>query len=164
MDVLFFVGWLVCIHQTSTSMANLNFIEVTNMTPEMFYGWSMLKYVDLKLFGNQSKIWKIRKIFSFFMYSVKNGGLDPTSKRKIFTRKRVRIYLTGIYIYICVQQATKENNQSIVNASFHVTQWNVSPFGTGLSRLKNQPCVFGGDVLRFEFIKNLNCSNKIKTC
>lgn len=46
-------------------------------------------------------------------------------------------------------QATKENEQSIVNASFHVTQWNVSPFGTGLSRLKNQPCVFGGDVLRF---------------
>ena len=46
------------------------------------------------------------------------------------------------------QQATKENNQAIVNASFHVTQWNVSPFGTGLSRLKNQQCVFGGDVLR----------------
>lgn len=47
------------------------------------------------------------------------------------------------------QQATKENNQAIVNASFHVTQWNVSPFGTGLSRLKNQQCVFGGDVLRY---------------
>ena len=47
-----------------------------------------------------------------------------------------------------LQQATKENNQAIVNASFHVTQWNVSPFGTGLSRLKNQQCVFGGDVLR----------------
>ena len=46
------------------------------------------------------------------------------------------------------QQATKENNEAIVNASFHVTQWNVSPFGTGLSRLKNQQCVFGGDVLR----------------
>ena len=47
-----------------------------------------------------------------------------------------------------LQQATKENSQAIVNASFHVTQWNVSPFGTGLSRLKNQQCVFGGDVLR----------------
>ena len=47
-----------------------------------------------------------------------------------------------------MQQATKENSQAIVNASFHVTQWNVSPFGTGLSRLKNQQCVFGGDVLR----------------
>ena len=51
-------------------------------------------------------------------------------------------------MYNLLQQATKENNQAIVNASFHVTQWNVSPFGTGLSRLKNQQCVFGGDVLR----------------
>ena len=51
-----------------------------------------------------------------------------------------------------LQQATKENEESIVNASFHVTQWNVSPFGTGLSRLKNQPCVFGGDVLRYGIV------------
>ena len=34
------------------------------------------------------------------------------------------------------QQATKEDDQSIVNASFHVTHWSVAPFGTGLSRLK----------------------------
>ena len=88
------------------------------------------------------------------MYSVKDGGLETTSKREIVKRKRVRINLTDIYLY--VQQATKENNQSIVNASFHVTQWNVSPFGTGLSRLKNQPCVFGGDVLRFEFMSLLH--------
>ena len=37
----------------------------------------------------------------------------------------------------------------MVNASFHVTHWSVTPFGTGLSRLKNVSCVFGGDVLRF---------------
>ena len=62
-------------------------------------------------------------------------------------------YLAELHTYdfLFVQQATKENEQSIVNASFHVTQWNVAPFGTGLSRLKNQPCVFGGDVLRCSF-------------
>ena len=34
------------------------------------------------------------------------------------------------------QQATLENEVPIVNASFHVTHWSVSPFGTGLSRVK----------------------------
>jgi len=47
------------------------------------------------------------------------------------------------------QQATKEGDHAIVNASFHVTHWSVAPFGTGLSRVKNVSCVFGGDVLRF---------------
>jgi hypothetical protein len=49
-----------------------------------------------------------------------------------------------------LQQATKEGDKSIVNASFHVTHWSVAPFGTGLSRVKNVSCVFGGDVLRLE--------------
>ncbi len=35
-----------------------------------------------------------------------------------------------------------------MNASFHVTHWYVTPFGTGLSRIKSVACVFGGDVLR----------------
>jgi ryanodine receptor 2 len=48
-----------------------------------------------------------------------------------------------------LQQATKESDKAIVNASFHVTHWSVAPFGTGLSRVKNVSCVFGGDVLRF---------------
>ena len=47
------------------------------------------------------------------------------------------------------QQATKEDDKAIVNASFHVTHWSVAPFGTGLSRLKNISCVFGGEVIRF---------------
>lgn len=37
----------------------------------------------------------------------------------------------------------------MVNASFHVTHWSVTPFGTGLSRSKNVACVFGGEVVRF---------------
>lgn len=36
-----------------------------------------------------------------------------------------------------------------MNASFHVTHWIMAPYGTGLSRLKNVSCVFGGDVVRF---------------
>jgi ryanodine receptor 2 len=43
----------------------------------------------------------------------------------------------------------KENDVSIVNASFHVTHWSVAPFGTGLSRVKNVGFLFGGEVLRF---------------
>ena len=49
-----------------------------------------------------------------------------------------------------MQQATKEGDgKSIVNASFHVTHWSVSPYGTGLSRVKNVSSVFGGEVVRF---------------
>ncbi|XP_026324427.1 ryanodine receptor [Hyposmocoma kahamanoa] len=44
---------------------------------------------------------------------------------------------------------TKENEVSIVNASFHVTHWSVQPYGTGISRMKYVGYVFGGDVLRF---------------
>ncbi|KAL6426510.1 hypothetical protein ACFW04_009145 [Cataglyphis niger] len=44
---------------------------------------------------------------------------------------------------------TKENDLSVVNASFHVTHWSVQPYGTGISRMKYVGYVFGGDVLRF---------------
>ncbi len=50
---------------------------------------------------------------------------------------------------IALQQATKENDQAIVNASFHVTHWIIAPYGTGLSRVKNMTYVFGGEVVRF---------------
>lgn len=56
MDVLFLlVGWFVSIKRQPAWQISI-FIEVAHMTPGMFYGWSMLKYVELKLFGNQSKI------------------------------------------------------------------------------------------------------------
>lgn len=48
-----------------------------------------------------------------------------------------------------LQHTTKENEVSIVNASFHVTHWSVQPYGTGISRMKYVGYVFGGDVLRF---------------
>uniref|UniRef100_A0A6P7G955 Ryanodine receptor-like n=1 Tax=Diabrotica virgifera virgifera TaxID=50390 RepID=A0A6P7G955_DIAVI len=48
-----------------------------------------------------------------------------------------------------VSHTTKENEISIVNASFHVTHWSVQPYGTGISRMKYVGYVFGGDVLRF---------------
>lgn len=44
---------------------------------------------------------------------------------------------------------TKENDLSVVNASFHVTHWSVQPYGTGISKMKYVGYVFGGDVLRF---------------
>lgn len=47
------------------------------------------------------------------------------------------------------QHTTKENEVSVVNASFHVTHWSVQPYGTGISRMKYVGYVFGGDVLRF---------------
>nr|XP_049707601.1 ryanodine receptor isoform X15 [Helicoverpa armigera] len=48
-----------------------------------------------------------------------------------------------------LSHTTKENEVSIVNASFHVTHWSVQPYGTGISRMKYVGYVFGGDVLRF---------------
>lgn len=47
------------------------------------------------------------------------------------------------------QHTAKENELSVVNASFHVTHWSVQPYGTGISRMKYVGYVFGGDVLRF---------------
>lgn len=54
-----------------------------------------------------------------------------------------------IQFYFLIQHTTKENDFSIVNASFHVTHWSVQPYGTGISRMKYVGYVFGGDVLRF---------------
>lgn len=53
------------------------------------------------------------------------------------------------FYFFSTQHTTKENDQSIVNASFHVTHWSVQPYGTGISRMKYVGFVFGGDVLRF---------------
>lgn len=53
------------------------------------------------------------------------------------------------YIYFILQHTAKENELSVVNASFHVTHWSVQPYGTGISRMKYVGYVFGGDVLRF---------------
>lgn len=37
---------------------------------------------------------------------------------------------------VLLQHTTKENDLSVVNASFHVTHWSVQPYGTGISRMK----------------------------
>lgn len=58
-------------------------------------------------------------------------------------------FLISLTLGRWVQHTTKENEQSIVNASFHVTHWSVQPYGTGISRMKYVGYVFGGDVLRF---------------
>ncbi|KDR10297.1 Ryanodine receptor 44F [Zootermopsis nevadensis] len=33
-------------------------------------------------------------------------------------------------------RTAKENDLSVVNASFHVSHWSVQPYGTGISRMK----------------------------
>ncbi|XP_018022488.1 ryanodine receptor-like, partial [Hyalella azteca] len=77
--------------------------------------------------------------------------IHPASKQRSEGEK-VRVGDDLILVSVATErylQATKEDDQSIVNASFHVTHWSVAPFGTGLSRLKFVACVFGGEVLRF---------------
>ncbi|KAK3867881.1 hypothetical protein Pcinc_026695, partial [Petrolisthes cinctipes] len=77
--------------------------------------------------------------------------IHPASKQRSEGEK-VRVGDDLILVSVATErylQATREDEQSIVNASFHVTHWSVSPFGTGLSRLKFVACVFGGEVLRF---------------
>ncbi|XP_069958037.1 ryanodine receptor isoform X5 [Cherax quadricarinatus] len=77
--------------------------------------------------------------------------IHPANKQRSEGEK-VRVGDDLILVSVATErylQATKEDDQSIVNASFHVTHWSVSPFGTGLSRLKFVACVFGGEVLRF---------------
>ena len=69
----------------------------------------------------------------------------PPASRNVLTLKKHFLMLVILFF----QQATKEDDKAIVNASFHVTHWIISPFGTGLSRVKNVSCVFGGDVIRF---------------
>nr|XP_036227356.1 ryanodine receptor isoform X15 [Bactrocera oleae] len=77
--------------------------------------------------------------------------VHPASKQRSEGEK-VRVGDDLILVSVATERylhTTKENEQSIVNASFHVTHWSVQPYGTGISRVKYVGYVFGGDVLRF---------------
>ncbi|XP_055318049.1 ryanodine receptor isoform X5 [Sitodiplosis mosellana] len=77
--------------------------------------------------------------------------VHPASKQRSEGEK-VRVGDDLILVSVATERylhSTKENDQSIVNASFHVTHWSVQPYGTGISRMKYVGFVFGGDVLRF---------------
>ncbi|XP_057661319.1 ryanodine receptor isoform X14 [Diorhabda carinulata] len=77
--------------------------------------------------------------------------VHPASKQRSEGEK-VRVGDDLILVSVATERylhTTKENEISIVNASFHVTHWSVQPYGTGISRVKYVGYVFGGDVLRF---------------
>ncbi|CAG9853862.1 unnamed protein product [Phyllotreta striolata] len=77
--------------------------------------------------------------------------VHPASKQRSEGEK-VRVGDDLILVSVATERylhTTKENEVSIVNASFHVTHWSVQPYGTGISRVKYVGYVFGGDVLRF---------------
>ena len=77
--------------------------------------------------------------------------IHPSSKQRSEGEK-VRVGDDAILVSVATErylQATKEEEKAIVNASFHVTHWIISPYGTGLSHLKNFSYVFGGEVVRF---------------
>ncbi|KAJ8959408.1 hypothetical protein NQ318_022098 [Aromia moschata] len=77
--------------------------------------------------------------------------VHPASKQRSEGEK-VRVGDDLILVSVATERylhSTKENDISIVNASFHVTHWSVQPYGTGISRMKYVGYVFGGDVLRF---------------
>uniref|UniRef100_A0A0A9WDJ1 Ryanodine receptor 44F n=2 Tax=Lygus hesperus TaxID=30085 RepID=A0A0A9WDJ1_LYGHE len=77
--------------------------------------------------------------------------VHPASKQRSEGEK-VRVGDDLILVSVATERylhTTKENDQSIVNASFHVTHWSVQPYGTGISKMKYVGYVFGGDVLRF---------------
>ncbi|XP_025830516.1 ryanodine receptor [Agrilus planipennis] len=77
--------------------------------------------------------------------------VHPASKQRSEGEK-VRVGDDLILVSVATERylhTTKENEVSIVNASFHVTHWSVQPYGTGMSRMKYVGYVFGGDVLRF---------------
>ena len=77
--------------------------------------------------------------------------IHPASKQRSEGEK-VRVGDDLILVSVATERylhTAKENDVSIVNASFHVTHWSVAPFGTGLSRVKNVGFLFGGEVLRF---------------
>jgi ryanodine receptor 2 len=77
--------------------------------------------------------------------------VHPASKQRSEGEK-VRVGDDLILVSVATERylhTTKENEISIVNASFHVTHWSVQPYGTGTSRMKYVGYVFGGDVLRF---------------
>lgn len=77
--------------------------------------------------------------------------VHPASKQRSEGEK-VRVGDDLILVSVATERylhTAKENDQSVVNASFHVTHWSVQPYGTGISRMKYVGYVFGGDVLRF---------------
>ncbi|KAL1124812.1 hypothetical protein AAG570_001433 [Ranatra chinensis] len=77
--------------------------------------------------------------------------VHPASKQRSEGEK-VRVGDDLILVSVATERylhTTKENDQSVVNASFHVTHWSVQPYGTGISKMKYVGYVFGGDVLRF---------------
>ncbi|XP_065200353.1 ryanodine receptor [Planococcus citri] len=77
--------------------------------------------------------------------------VHPASKQRSEGEK-VRVGDDLILVSVATERylhTAKENELSIVNASFHVTHWSVQPYGTGVSRMKYVGYVFGGDVLRF---------------
>ncbi|KAL5285595.1 hypothetical protein ACFFRR_007348 [Megaselia abdita] len=77
--------------------------------------------------------------------------VHPASKQRSEGEK-VRVGDDLILVSVATERylhTAKENEQSVVNASFHVTHWSVQPYGTGISRMKYVGYVFGGDVLRF---------------
>ncbi|KAK4873043.1 hypothetical protein RN001_015072 [Aquatica leii] len=77
--------------------------------------------------------------------------VHPASKQRSEGEK-VRVGDDVILVSVATERylhTAKENELSVVNASFHVTHWSVQPFGTGISRMKYVGYVFGGDVLRF---------------
>ena len=83
------------------------------------------------------------------------AGCLPKSFENENKKNQKTYFLTLCFVFASThapdttQHTTKENDQSIVNASFHVTHWSVQPYGTGISRMKYVGFVFGGDVLRF---------------
>lgn len=56
--------------------------------------------------------------------------------RKISVLNRLKSQFSYRVFFFHSQHTAKENEQSIVNASFHVTHWSVQPYGTGISRMK----------------------------
>ncbi|XP_045464164.1 ryanodine receptor isoform X4 [Harmonia axyridis] len=77
--------------------------------------------------------------------------VHPASKQRSEGEK-VRVGDDVILVSVATERylhTTKENDRSVVNASFHVTHWSVQPYGTGISKMKCVGYVFGGDVLRF---------------
>lgn len=76
-------------------------------------------------------------------YLVNLTLLKDNKISKDFVQSEKKIHIPSF------QHTTKENDLSVVNASFHVTHWSVQPYGTGISRMKYVGYVFGGDVLRF---------------
>lgn len=69
--------------------------------------------------------------------------------RQNIAKPQTNVKIVFVKKNLFFQHTTKENEVSIVNASFHVTHWSVQPYGTGISRMKYVGYVFGGDVLRF---------------